>query len=76
MAEARVIQINPPIPCNSTAGEPTCGNPATAAWVDPIIEGEHSGNWLLIPICEDCAQTPSASYASERVAEFYATNRS
>ncbi|MEM7033762.1 MAG: hypothetical protein AAF629_29730 [Chloroflexota bacterium] len=74
MAEARVVQLDPPIPCNATSDEMSCGSPATAAWVDPILDGENKGNWLLIPICEDCAQTASASYASKRVAEFYETH--
>ncbi len=72
MPEAQVIRIDPPLPCNAMIEDTSCGQPARAAWADPIASGEHAGQWLLIPICEDCAQTDTALYASERVAEFYA----
>ena len=72
MSEAKVIRIDPPLPCNAKIGDTTCGQPARAAWVDPILTGENAGQWLLLPICKDCAKTGTASYASERVAEFYA----
>ena len=72
MPEALVIRIDPPIPCHAAPGDTACGHPARAAWADPILSGENAGQWLLTPICEDCAQTSTASYANERVAEFYA----
>lgn len=49
--EVRQIQLSPPLPC----GIGQCGRPSTWALVED--DRERPALWMLLPICEVCAQS-------------------
>jgi hypothetical protein len=66
-----VIKLNPstPLPCGIIKGDTTCGEPATSARVVPATTlpgwqqlGLTSGEFVILPVCAECAQGMSKVY--------------
>jgi hypothetical protein len=68
----RSIRLSESFPCGIVSGDTICGRPATAAYADPVSMlpgyqqlGLTNGQWVLLPVCTDCAKAMWAVYQSE-----------
>lgn len=66
----QTVQLATPLPCSIIAGDDNCGKPAAFAYADEVhITGQFAmrHQWLLQPICRECAL---------KAAEIYSANQS
>ena len=66
MPESKIIKLaaSTPLPCsiyNATTDQP-CGRLAYAAYAYPA-HAEPPGQWLVQPVCRECATKAAANYA-------------
>lgn len=63
MEERRIVKLATPLPCGCWAGDADgemCGKPATAALATRA--GRLVGEWVLLPMCRECATKTAALY--------------
>jgi hypothetical protein len=68
----RTIRLSEPVPCGIISGDAICGKPATAAYANPAGTlpgyqqlGLTDGEWVILPVCADCARETRAVYEPE-----------
>jgi hypothetical protein len=52
------LKIDPPLPCAATTDNGVCNRPAHLARAFRT-SGPRPDHWLIMPICEECAQASS-----------------
>lgn len=61
----QTVQLATPLPCAIIKGDDNCGKPAMLAYADEVhITGQFATRhqWLLQPICRDCALKAAENY--------------
>lgn len=53
-----------PLPCSILKPNGLCGKPAYAAYAYPS-SAQPSGQWLIQPVCRECAEKARGVYASD-----------